>query len=337
MRHSTGSSSGSFPLVEPPPPPRPIRPFGRAVLVALGVTAFVQVVDALIALTRIALVDKVAAGPDAVDPSALQGGLHAAVDTAGALALLVTGAVFVVWSFRARANAESITYIAHRRARPWLIFAWLVPPVNLWYPKQIVDDLWRTSQPQGLEIMDLYRARRPVLVGVWWVCWLAVLCGEAAVRLAALTTDPTLLRIAARLEVYLVVPVLAAAALLARVVVKISGFQEARCASGSAPGSGAAPEPAPAASAPAPSPAAAPDRSTEHSAVPKRPLPKRAARGRRSAAPAEPAAHRPEEERAAVQEQPTGPMLSIATFPPPVPLSEPPASVPSLSPAPPER
>lgn len=344
MSHSTRPPRDSFPLVEPPPPPpRTIRPFGLAVVIALGVSALVQVVGGLVALTRVALIDEVAASPDAIDLSAVHSrdGLHTAVDVAGWITYLITGSILVVWLFRARANAESITHIAHRRARPWLLLAWLVPPVNLWYPKQIMDDLWRTSQPQGLEIMDLYRARRPLLVGVWWTFWLVALAGEAAVRLAPLLEESSLLRLAARVEVGLPLAVLIAAALAARIVLKISDFQEAHCAETPAPASApAAPPPAVPAPAPAPRPAAAetaePDRPAKPKWSPKRTLPKRVVKSKRAAgqersAEQDRSGERPrrrdrrrEEHRPVAQERlPEPAALSIATFPPPVPLSAP--------------
>jgi Domain of unknown function (DUF4328) len=98
------------------------------------------------------------------------------------LALAVAGIVFLVWLWRARLNAELIAGPdTQRRGRGWTIGGWLCPVVNLWFPYQIVRDVYAAS------------VRRPVpvpLVGVWWAVLVAnVVISEVAVRFIA-STDP---------------------------------------------------------------------------------------------------------------------------------------------------
>lgn len=85
-------------------------------------------------------------------------------------AIAVVGIVFVIWLSRAREKAESLSPFPHRRTRGWLVGGWLVPVVNLWFPKQIVDDLWRASDPRQ-------DGRRPSIVLAWWVGFLATMIG----------------------------------------------------------------------------------------------------------------------------------------------------------------
>ncbi|MFI6850030.1 DUF4328 domain-containing protein [Kitasatospora sp. NBC_00085] len=81
------------------------------------------------------------------------------------LVWLAAGVAFLVWLWRARINAESMSgRDAHRRSRLWVVGAWISPVVNLWYPYQVVSDIWRASAP-----------RRPVsrsLVSAWWAFFL---------------------------------------------------------------------------------------------------------------------------------------------------------------------
>jgi hypothetical protein len=90
------------------------------------------------------------------------------------LALLAATAVFLAWLWRARVNAELLCRAEHRLSRGWTVGAWFVPVVNLWFPKQVVDDIWRTSRP-GVP-RDTHRvddlARSP-LVHAWWYTLIA--------------------------------------------------------------------------------------------------------------------------------------------------------------------
>jgi Domain of unknown function (DUF4328) len=73
--------------------------------------------------------------------------------------------LFVVWFYRARINAEGHGY-RQRRARGWAIWGWIVPIVNLWFPFQIMGDIWRAGLPAE------QRADTAWLPALWWTCWL---------------------------------------------------------------------------------------------------------------------------------------------------------------------
>jgi hypothetical protein len=76
-----------------------------------------------------------------------------------------TVVVFLIWFYMARINAEQHgAYM--RRARGWAIGAWFVPVIALWFPLQIMTDIWRANQPAEM------RWQTPTLVGWWWACWL---------------------------------------------------------------------------------------------------------------------------------------------------------------------
>ncbi|WAL68665.1 DUF4328 domain-containing protein [Amycolatopsis cynarae] len=82
------------------------------------------------------------------------------------LVWIACGVAFLVWLWRARINAELNNDAAvQRRSRGWVVGAWIAPVVNLWYPYQIVSDIWRASSP---------RPPAPVaLINAWWAAFVA--------------------------------------------------------------------------------------------------------------------------------------------------------------------
>lgn len=75
------------------------------------------------------------------------------------------GILFVVWFRRARINAEFHGY-RQRRARGWTFWGWIIPIVNIWFPFQIMGDIWRAGLPEQ------QRRRTAWLPALWWTCWL---------------------------------------------------------------------------------------------------------------------------------------------------------------------
>jgi hypothetical protein len=91
--------------------------------------------------------------------------------------------VFVVWLWRARVNSEVFCQADHRRSHGWVLASWFVPGPNLWYPKQIVDDVWLASDPKTpVYTDDLRRFRTPSLTSVWWIAWVGALAFDVVVR-----------------------------------------------------------------------------------------------------------------------------------------------------------
>ncbi|MEV4752142.1 DUF4328 domain-containing protein [Streptosporangium amethystogenes subsp. fukuiense] len=86
---------------------------------------------------------------------------------------LLAGIAFVCWLLRARANSYAISPgVFHVYAAPYLVLGWILPIVDLFAPKGIVDDILATSRPGGLRPgSDLFRARRSGLVWAWWLTW----------------------------------------------------------------------------------------------------------------------------------------------------------------------
>ncbi|MEU4605108.1 DUF4328 domain-containing protein [Kribbella sp. NPDC023972] len=91
--------------------------------------------------------------------------------------------VFVIWLWRARVNSEVFCQADHRRSHGWVLASWFCPGPNLWYPKQIVDDVWLASDPKTpVYADDLRRFRTPALTAVWWVTWIGALAFDVVIR-----------------------------------------------------------------------------------------------------------------------------------------------------------
>ena len=87
------------------------------------------------------------------------------LDKAADITMLGLSILFVVWFYRARINAERHGY-PQRRARGWAFWGWIVPIVNIWFPFQIMGDIWRAGLPAE------QRGETAWLPALWWTCWL---------------------------------------------------------------------------------------------------------------------------------------------------------------------
>ena len=78
------------------------------------------------------------------------------------------------------------------RAQGWTIGAWFTPVVNLWFPVQIMRDVWRTSDDAGPAGSAGSPRSTAVarLAGGWWTCWtLAWLTGYRTFTVHATAAD----------------------------------------------------------------------------------------------------------------------------------------------------
>lgn len=70
-----------------------------------------------------------------------------------------------LWLWFARQNSELLSRDQPTRARGWIWAGWVVPIVSLWFPFQIVRDIRKAAEMDGV--------RRGPATGLWWGLWLA--------------------------------------------------------------------------------------------------------------------------------------------------------------------
>lgn len=127
--------------------PTPLSGLCVALTVLFGCVALTQLLDAMASSSRTA---------------------KDAFDVLSSLAIVALIPVYLVWFFRARRNAG--LWGPQRHGQGWSIGAWFTPVVSLWFPYQMLSDIWRASEPA---------ARRPggrrgpdATAIAWWACWI---------------------------------------------------------------------------------------------------------------------------------------------------------------------
>jgi hypothetical protein len=214
----------SQPSYAPPPPPlRPARGLGLFAVIGLVITSVVSILAAVIDLWYAGVIDEMIADIDSVPEARINQaylvyGLSGLLETA---ALILAIVAFLVWLFRVRSNAEILAPGQHRRSTPWLIFAWIIPIISFWFPKQIVDDIWTASRDRDQSGAGL--------IGFWWAAWvIGSLVENVAGRLLFNAEELDSIAAAARFDVVSIGLMLVAAVLAVFVVRQITEAQERR-------------------------------------------------------------------------------------------------------------
>jgi hypothetical protein len=98
---------------------------------------------------------------------------------------LVTAGLWLAWFRRAYLNLPALG--ARRlRYRPWwTVGAWLLPVFSLFRPKQVLNDIWRASDPDLPPEQAATWRKRPVaeLLGWWWLAFVT------SILVRSITTD----------------------------------------------------------------------------------------------------------------------------------------------------
>ena len=85
---------------------------------------------------------------------------------------VVTGLLFIVWFNEAYKNVSRLGVSGARWSAGWSVGAWFVPFLNLVRPKQILNDIWRGSDPRLPAGSSLSWDNPPWLYQVWWGLWI---------------------------------------------------------------------------------------------------------------------------------------------------------------------
>ncbi|MFC8365070.1 DUF4328 domain-containing protein [Streptomyces griseorubiginosus] len=146
---------------------RPARGSARLAVAGLGLAGAAWALRAVWQV-RLAVAGEPASGPPDQGEgrhrplTALENSYHL-VSAAGDLLVLLCAALFIGWLWRMRDNARALSGEPPRYAGIWVYASWIVPIVNLWFPRGIVADIHHKSAP-GRKL--------PAVVNVWWALWL---------------------------------------------------------------------------------------------------------------------------------------------------------------------
>ncbi|WP_088320812.1 DUF4328 domain-containing protein [Kineosporia sp. R_H_3] len=177
---TAGAPSGA-PVDPPPGPesgflPRPVNGLAAALLAVSGLYGLTVWAAAIVAFAAQAEFE--------------DGALGAATVAIGAVTLVQTLAQLVaygfasMWLMRVYQTASAVAPRLMRRSIAWTWLAWWVPFVSLWFPKQIVDDVWRVAASQP--------GRSPVrATGGWWFWWIAASVTSSLTSFASRSSSGT--------------------------------------------------------------------------------------------------------------------------------------------------
>jgi len=107
---------------------------------------------------------------------ALLGGLYFVI-------FLVTGVIFLRWTYLANRNAHSLAATDLDFTPGWAVGWYFIPIATLWKPYQALKETFKASHPDYGE--DWRRAPHPGLLPLWWTLWiLSTFVGQAVFRAA---------------------------------------------------------------------------------------------------------------------------------------------------------
>ena len=106
-------------------------------------------------------------------------------------AYLFSTVFFVAWTHRAYKNATALGAQRPRFGAGWAIGGWFVPVLAFWRPKQIVNDIWRASNPDDAAVVTDWHGRAvPALLTAWWATFLiSAISDRISARIPADTVE----------------------------------------------------------------------------------------------------------------------------------------------------
>lgn len=145
---------------------------------------------------------------------------------------LLTGATFMFWLYQARANLRALGVRRPTYDRSWCITGFLVPVLNLFRPYQVIQEIWRASDPRNLDPFEWREQPVPALLTIWWATFLGSFGLRGLAWLVDFNAGPSLAQLQLAVGLMAAADVLAglAAGLACFVITRLSSTQEAKWA-----------------------------------------------------------------------------------------------------------
>src|SRR5688572_8913449 len=162
----------------PPPatavdPPRPLRPLAITAMVALGLVTVANLLALSVDVIQLDLATDLESGERVPFEE-----LSASDDRVTATGMLQSACylicivAFLAWYGRAYRNLRRLGAQGLRYGNGWTIAYWFIPIANLFRPKQVVNDIWRASDPDVPVPRGGTDTHVPALIHWWWAAWL---------------------------------------------------------------------------------------------------------------------------------------------------------------------
>lgn len=164
---------------------RPLDRRAKAAVIALLAVALLDVVAVWSDWDRYDLLGRIISGSGyTIDEASASDNRETAIALLQLLALTVGGVFFIRWFLDAYRNVNALGGTRDHTEK-WAGWAWFVPFLNLWRPKQIANEIWRASDPELPN--EVPSTTSPVwgALTLWWLFWLASnFVSNVATRLA---------------------------------------------------------------------------------------------------------------------------------------------------------
>lgn len=171
---------------------QPIRPYASGYLRTQAVTILL-VIQILLSITaiwstylQIGLISRVMSGLAITEAEATANAARQqTIAGLQVLAWIVTGVLFLMWIHRAHSNLPALGAQNLRFSPGWAVGYWFIPIVNLFRPYQVVQEIWKASDPDVniADPLSWKSASASSLVDRWWSSWLALFFGGIAMQI----------------------------------------------------------------------------------------------------------------------------------------------------------
>ncbi len=165
---------------------RPIARIASVLLTLLGISLIIDALAVVSGLSELALLDRAAGGEAISRADALANDERQQLIAVIQIALfLITAIVFVWWFHRAYKNLLPLGAAPLRYGTGWAVGGWFIPFFNFVRPKQVMNDIWRASDPALPPAKQA--AGRPVspLINWWWAFFiLSEIAGRLLLRMS---------------------------------------------------------------------------------------------------------------------------------------------------------
>ncbi|MDQ3759264.1 MAG: DUF4328 domain-containing protein [Actinomycetota bacterium] len=184
------SATNPHPTKPPPGAPdaaEPLQLRGRVAAVFLVLVGLTALASLWADLNQLDLITRLVDGERVTTAEATESDDRVATTAIIYLVALVLSAItFLLWYSRAYRNTIAMGVTRPRYGTRWAVAYWFIPIVSLFRPKQVMNDIWRGSEPDMPSPVGGVESR-PVspLLHWWWAFWiLSIFIGNYAARVS---------------------------------------------------------------------------------------------------------------------------------------------------------